>query len=125
MTATRPHMPDALPIEGAWTITDYVVGGTPTVIEGLLLFADGRWTTLFFVGAIDQSPWASGEGGEYQREEDRLVFTHRYTFQGAGGRPLTVNPRNDRVEPCRIEIDRSTLTIHFPSGSELRCRRAP
>ena len=100
-------MPDALPIEGAWTITDYVVGGTPTVIEGLLLFADGRWTTLFFVGAIDQSPWASGEGGEYQREEDRLVFTHRYTFQGAGGRPLTVNPRNERVEPCRIGIDRS------------------
>ena len=115
----------AVPIEGAWTVLDYAIGDSPTAtpVVGQLLFADGRWSTVYFVDEGPKGLWGSGEGGEYVREGDRLTFTHRLTFQGGAGKELITNPRNSRIEPCRITLDADTMVIRFPSGSRLRCRR--
>lgn len=113
------------PIEGAWTLQAYAIGNSPTAtpIVGQLLFAGGRWGTVFFVDEGAAGLWGSGEGGDYVREGDRLTFTHRLTFQGGAGKELVTNPANGRVEPCTIAIDADSLVIRFPSGSRLFCTR--
>lgn len=113
------------PLEGAWALQSYAMGQSPTAtpIAGQLLFAGGRWGTVFFVDEGAAGLWGSGEGGEYVRDGDRLTFTHRLTFQGGAGKALVTNAANDRVEPCTITLDAGSLVILFPSGSRLYCRR--
>jgi hypothetical protein len=113
---------DRPPLEGAWQLQQYVVDGRPTPIDGLLLFAGQRWSTVFFVPAGAEW-WGSAEAGEYAVDGASLIFTHRYTFQGGGDRTLVMNPANDRVEPCGVTLSDAALTITFPSGNLLHCRR--
>lgn len=113
---------DPTPLDGAWQLHEYVVGGQPSPIDGLLLFAGRRWSTVFFVPA-GAGWWGSAEAGEYAFDGASLTFTHRYTFQGGGGRPLVLDPANDRIEPCGVTLSDAALTITFPSGNHLHCRR--
>jgi hypothetical protein len=117
------HEPHGLPLEGAWQLREYITQGTASPVAGLLLLADGYWTTVFFVGADSHTPWGSGEGGEYRREGDALTFTHRFTVQARQGDAPVLLPHNDRVEPCRITLTAETLAIDFPSGNTLRLVR--
>ena len=114
----------AFPIEGAWRTATYVVAGRSTGIDGVLLFADGEWSTLYFVpGPTDVGPWAIAEAGRYELDGERLTFHHRLLFQGGGGRQLDMDQHAARVEPCRIRLEDRTLAIHFPSGNSLVCER--
>jgi hypothetical protein len=111
-------------VHGAWQTVRYVVNGTPSEIDGVLLFVDGQWSTLYFVPG-SQGPWGSGEAGRYELDGSTLAFHHRLMFQGGGGRPLHLTQQASHVEACPISVDGGTLTIHFPSGNTLLCRRLP
>jgi len=110
------------PVQGAWRTVRYVVKGSPTDIEGVLLLVDGRWSTLYFVPGAD-GPWGSGEAGSYEVDGRTLSFHHRLMFQGGGGRPLHITQEASHVEACPIAIAGDTLTIQFPSGNTLVCER--
>lgn len=111
-------------IEGAWALRRYIVAGTPHDVVGLLLFADGRWATVYFTEADTDTPWGNGEGGLYERTGTALRFIHRHVIQGGATRPLTVTPRHHRVEDCTIALTAATLRIDFPSGNTLLLERA-
>ncbi len=111
-------------IEGAWQLESYARADTTTAVKGVLLLTGGQWSTLYFVAqAAAGQYWGSGESGRYALQGDRLTFYHRYTFQGGGDKPLVTNLDSQVVEECRIEASGDQLTIHFPSGSVIRCRR--
>lgn len=120
-------------IQGAWKIVGYKLkeGGVPRV-RGTIIFGEYDWVVLFFVVDVEGKPLrASGEGGTYLLEGDRLVFTHMY-LMASGGEPvdgLSKNPPEMKLdgrqkEECRIELTGRELTIFFPSGNLLRFVRS-
>jgi hypothetical protein len=116
------------PVEGAWHPEIYTLkDGTVREVTGLIFFTDRDWTVLFFIrnegGGLERG---SGEGGTYTLEGDRLVFTHLYHLSG-GSTPLKMSeksPEEAESEPCRIELAGEVLTIHFPSGNQMKFRRS-
>jgi hypothetical protein len=129
---TRPILPPlsmtdadvSVPIEGAWQLESYSRGDVSTAVAGVLLLTSGQWSTLYFVPQANSGQyWGSGESGRYTARSNRLTFYHRYTFQGGGDRPIVTNLDSQVVEECRIEVSKDQLTIYFPSGSIIRCRR--
>ena len=114
----------SVPIEGVWQLESYARGGVTTSVTGVLFLTSGQWSTLYFVPqATSGEYWGSGESGRYTLHGDRLTFYHRYTFQGGAEKPVVTNLDSQVVEECRIEADGDELTIYFPSGSVIRCRR--
>ena len=120
-------------LQGAWKIVGYELkeGGMPRV-RGTIVFGKHDWVVLFFVVDAEGRPLrASGEGGTYVLEGDRLVFTHMY-LMASGGEPvdgLSKNPPKMKLdgrqkEECRIELMGKKLTIFFPSGNLLRLARS-
>ena len=116
---TQPPLTSTL--EGAWRTARYIVQDNATEIDGVLLLADGYWSTLYFVGA--EGPWASAEAGTYEADGGTLTFFHRLMFQGGGGRPLHITQAASHVERCPITLTDDSLTILFPSGNTLVCSR--
>jgi len=114
--------PLASTLEGAWRAARYIVKDNATDIDGVLLFADGHWSTLYFVGGAE-GPWGSAEAGTYAFDGRMLTFLHRLMFQGGGGRPLHVTQAASHVEACPITLTQDSLTIQFPSGNTLVCDR--
>lgn len=116
------------PVEGAWHPEIYTLkDGTVREVTGLIFFTDRDWTVLFFIrnegGGLERG---SGEGGTYSLEGDRLVFTHLYHLSG-GSTPLKLSeksPEEAEREDCRIELAGEVLTIHFPSGNQMKFRRS-
>jgi hypothetical protein len=121
-------------IRGAWKPELYVLrDGTELSVTGLIYFAEADWSVLFFV--LDDEGEArrgSGEGGTYRLDGDRLEFTHLYHLSAGEAiaslpeAPLAMHvrtPSEASREPCRVEIDRATMTIFFPSGNQMRFRR--
>lgn len=120
----EPQTAARTPLDGAWHTQTYIVQGTPTTVEGVLLFAGRQWSTLYFVpGPFPEGPWASAEAGTFEVDGDRLVFHHRFQFQGGGGRALQINQAAVRHEVCRVVLEESQLMIRFPSGNTLVCGR--
>ena len=117
---TQPPLTSTL--EGAWRSARYIVKGNATEIDGVLLLADGHWSTLYFVGGAE-GPWASAEAGAYEFDGRTLTFFHRLMFQGGGGRPLHITQAASHVEACPITLTGDSLTILFPSGNTLVCHR--
>lgn len=114
----------AVPIEGAWQLESYARGGVSTSVTGVLLLTDGVWSTLYFVPeSVAGQYWGSGESGSYTLNGDRLTFHHQLTFQGGANKPILMDLNSKIVEECRIEAFQEMLTIYFPSGSIIRCRR--
>ncbi|MFC2167648.1 hypothetical protein ACFLRW_01600 [Acidobacteriota bacterium] len=120
-------------IQGAWKIEGYELkaGGVPRV-RGTIFFGEHDWAVLFFVVDAEGQPLrASGEGGTYVVEGDRLMFTHMY-LMASGGDPvdgLQKNPPQMKLdsnikEDCRIELTGNKLTIFFPSGNRMRFVRS-
>jgi len=120
-------------LQGAWKIEGYELkdGGMPRV-RGTIFFGEHDWVVLFFVVDEEGQPLrASGEGGTYVLEGDRLVFTHKY-LMASGGDPvdgLKKNPPQMKLdsnakEDCRIELTGNKLTIFFPSGNRMRFVRS-
>lgn len=120
---TMSKLDNGLPIEGAWQLESYARGETATPVTGVLLLTAGRWSTLYFVPQSSGQYWGSGEAGHYTLKADRLTFHHQYTFQGGGDKALLMDLDSKVIEECRIESSVDTLTIYFPSGSIIRCRR--
>lgn len=111
-------------IEGAWDLESYARGGVSTAVTGVLLLTAGRWSTLYFVPqATANQYWGSGESGRYTWRDNRLTFYHQHTFQGGADKPLVMELDSKVVEECALEMAENLLTIHFPSGSVIRCRR--
>jgi len=117
---TQPPLTSTL--EGAWRSARYIVKGNATEIDGVLLLADGHWSTLYFVPGAE-GPWASAEAGAYEFDGRTLTFLHRLMFQGGGGRPLHITQAASHVEACPIKLTDDSLTIQFPSGNTLVCHR--
>jgi len=117
---TQPPLTSTL--EGAWRSARYIVKGNATEIDGVLLLADGHWSTLYFVGGAE-GPWASAEAGAYEFDGRTLTFLHRLMFQGGGGRPLHITQAASHVEACPVKLTDDSLTIQFPSGNTLVCHR--
>jgi len=114
---------DHTSVAGAWQLESYAHDGVTTAVSGVLLLTDGQWATLYFVPQSTPGQyWGSGESGRYKLDGDRLTFYHQYTFQGGGERPVRMELNSQVVEECRIELS-EVLTIYFPSGSIIRCRR--
>jgi hypothetical protein len=126
--AFAPGFSVANPIEGAWRPELYTLkDGTENRVTGLIFFTDRDWTVLFFVNDAQGAPTrGAAEGGTYQLEGDRLVFTHLYHLSG-GSTPFAMSvkaPGEAETEPCRIELSADALTIHFPSGNRMVFRRS-
>src|ERR1700692_3907038 len=109
-------------IEGAWQLESYARGGVTTAVCGVLLLTCGQWSTLYFLPQAPGTSWGSAESGRYTVKDERLTFYHQYTFQGGGEKSIVMDLNSKVVEDCRIEIAEN-LTIFFPSGSVIRCRR--
>src|SRR5436305_140970 len=100
VTVTREPMtqpPITTTLDGAWRTGRYIVKDNPTDIDGVLLLADGQWSTLYFVGGADGA-WGSAEAGTYSFDGATLTFFHRLMFQGGGGRPLHITQTASHVE---------------------------
>lgn len=113
-----------LTIEGAWRIESYVRNGETLSLTGVLFVTAGRWSTLYFISqpGTDEC-WGSAESGRYDLKDDQLTFHHEFTFQGGGDKELLIDLASDTVEICRIVLTPEMLTIHFPSGNVIHCRR--
>lgn len=120
-------------VRGAWKIESYELkdGGAPRV-RGTIVFGEQDWVVLFFVVDAEGKPLrGSGEGGSYNLEGDRLLFTHMYLLF-SGGAPVDGLPQSPpemkldsrHEEECRIELKGERLTIFFPSGNRLRFTRS-
>jgi hypothetical protein len=109
-------------LEGAWRTARYIVKDNVMNIDGVLLLADGHWSTLYFVGG-GEGAWGSAEAGTYESDGGTLTFLHRLMFQGGGGRPLHITQEASHVEACPITLTDDSLTIQFPSGNTLVCYR--
>ena len=119
-----PSQPNSIVIEGAWRIDSYVRDEEATLLTGILIMAQGRWSTLYFIPQPATSEhWGSAESGRYTSESDRLTFHHEFTFQGGGGKSLLIDLHSTTVEACRIVLTSDTLQIYFPSGNVIHCRR--
>jgi hypothetical protein len=111
-------------LEGAWLLESYVRDGVETTVTGTLILAEGYWSTLYFLPASDAGgDWGSAESGRYIHQDDCLTFYHQFRFQGGGGQPVVIDLSSTVVEACRITLTALNLTIDFPSGSVIRCRR--
>jgi hypothetical protein len=115
-------------IAGAWRPDLYTLkDGSEQAVTGLIFFTERDWTVLFFeVGDKGAPERGSGEGGTYSLEGDRLVFTHLFHLSG-GSTPLEMSvkkPGEAETEPCRVEVEGETMTIHFPSGNRMRFQRS-
>ena len=102
----------------------YLRDGKPVRLKGNLFFTRGQWSALYFVpqeAANDY--WGSAESGRYTLRKDRLTFQHEFTFQGSTGTPVKMELASTIVETCVIEPRAEKLTIHFPSGNTIHCRR--
>ena len=121
-------------IVGAWRPETYILrDGTRHDVDGYIFFTEEHWTVLFFVVDEGGTPQrGSAEGGTYDLEGDRLVFTHFYNLSGANEveglaaaefRMRITAPEDAASEPCRIELDGDRLTIHFPSGNHMTFRK--
>jgi hypothetical protein len=123
-----PALSTGNPVEGAWRPELYTLkDGTEHEVTGLIFFTDRDWTVLFFIKNAQGAPdRGTAEGGTYELEGDRLVFTHLYLLSG-GSAPLAMSvktPAEAATEPCRIEVAAGVMTIHFPSGNRMRFRRS-
>ena len=102
----------------------YVRDGKPIGLKGNLFFADGRCSTLYFVPQeATNNNWGSAESGRYTLRDDQLTFQHEFTFQGSAATPLKIDLASTVVETCVIKLHSEKLTIHFPSGNIIHCRR--
>jgi hypothetical protein len=111
-------------VEGAWRTESYIVNGQPTDVDGVLLLVDGRWSTLYFVTG-PAGVWGSAEAGSFELSGHLLSFHHRLMFQGGDARALNMTQAATHIEVCPISIENDTMSIQFPSGNTLRCRRFP
>lgn len=114
-------------LEGPWRMEFYEPAGNQhAAVNGVLIFCDGRWCTLFFTLGLNQSgDWGSAEAGRYEFRGNELTFYHEFTFQGGGGRHVFMTQASQVVEVCAVQLNGQVLEIRFPSGSIVRCRRFP
>lgn len=120
---------------GAWSAETYLLAeGSEYEVRGQIFFADGRWQVLFFVLDEDGEPRrGSGEGGMYERTSDGVVFRHLFNLSvgdelpGLSETPLRMTvrePADAPLEPTRVDVQGSVLTLHFPSGNRMIFRKA-
>lgn len=130
-----PVLAEDSPIAGSWSTESYVLkDGTELSVSGLIFFTQADWTVLFFVEDGSGNPArGSGEGGTYELDGDRLTFQHTLHLSAGSAvgslaeAPLRMVVREAAEaasEPCRIELDGSQLTIHFPSGNRMGFSRS-
>ncbi len=123
------------PLAGAWETLEYrLASGVTHPVRGRIFFSETDWTVLFFVvDATGAARRGSGEGGTYELDGDRLVFTHLYhlsegtAMEGLPAAELTMTARAGEgpEEPSTIGLDGDQLVIHFPSGNAMTFRRRP
>jgi hypothetical protein len=134
-TTPGRSQPPGAAIRGAWKADTYVLkDGTRHAVEGHIFFTAGDWTVLFFVKDGQGRPArASGEGGTYTLDGERLIFTHRYNLSagralaGLPESPLRMTvaaPGDAPSEPCRVTLDGARMTIQFPSGNAMMFSRS-
>jgi hypothetical protein len=111
-------------IEGAWRMESHVCNGEAVSLTGVLLMTENRWSTLYFIPQPSANEcWGSAESGRYDVKGDQLTFHHEFTFQGGGDKKLVIDLAPTAVEICKIVLTSEILTIHFPSGNVIHCRR--
>lgn len=129
------HTKSTQNIQGAWKPETYFLkDGGQHRVEGLIFFTETDWTVLFFVLDEDDTPQkASGEGGTYTLNENKLVFTHTYHMSGGNSvgslqaSPLKMeinNAAKASTESCTIELNQDNLTIYFPSGNSMTFKQS-
>ncbi len=120
-------------IMGAWEAQTYLLStGQEHALAGKIFFTDIDWQVVFFVfdseGKLQRG---SAEGGAYATAGERLTFRHRFNL--SIGEALPGLPKDDlrmvvhetmTTEEARYGIDGDMLTLFFPSGNEMRFRRA-
>lgn len=122
-------------ISGAWSAERYVLAdGSEFTVTGLIFFTERDWTVLFFVQDENGEPRrGSGEGGTYALDGDRLTFTHVYHLSAgeklgsleAAPLRMSVKELSEAArEPCRVEVDGESMTIHFPSGNRMEFEKS-
>jgi len=120
-------------IAGAWEARSYLLStGEEHPLVGKIFFTATDWQVVFFVLDADGAPRrGSAEGGTYATEGARLTFMHRFNL--SVGAALPGLPADDlrmvvhesmTAEAARFVIEHDALTLFFPSGNEMRFRRA-
>ncbi len=118
-----------LNIRGSWHTENYIIKDGPTHrVKGLLFFSEKDWSVLFFMMDEEMKPqFGSGEGGAYNLDGERLDFTHQYHLEAGHEKPLRMEVRDVKEafnEACRVELEGEQMTIHFPSGNQMKLRRS-
>ncbi len=126
---------EASEIRGAWRTETYnLQEGGQHQVEGLIFFTEKDWTVLFFVMGDDgEAKRGSGEGGSYTLDGEKLVFKHLYhlsagekvgSFSESPLRMFAKEASDAITEPCRVDLEGDSMTIHFPSGNNIEFRRS-
>jgi hypothetical protein len=122
-------------IRGTWHTETYLLkDGTKRVVKGHIFFAAREWTVLFFiVDEANQPASGSAEGGTYSQTGDEILLRHVYHMSsakavaGPGASPFRLQVHDVTRAPeelCRVEVNGDVLTLRFPSGNAMLCRRA-
>jgi hypothetical protein len=118
---------------GSWAAQTYTLaGGEEHPLRGRIFFTGAEWQVLFFVlGGEGEPRRGSGEGGAYTTDGAQLVFLHSFNLSagdsllGLAASPLRLSINAEpSPEPTHFAIDDDVLTVFFPSGNEIRFRRA-
>lgn len=122
------------PLEGAWIPTGYVLAdGVRHAVDGRIFFTGADWTVLFFVIRDGEARRGSAEGGTFEVDGDRLVFSHLYhlsageAMEGLPESPLRMNltaAADAAREDSRFQVQGDRLIIDFPSGNRMEFRRS-
>lgn len=121
-------------LEGAWRPESYVMkDGVTRDVDGLIVFSQSRWLTVFFVQNGSELERGASEGGAFTLEGDRLTLRHQLHLSAGKALPNVPEtaplrmelrkPEDATTEPCRIELAGDRLTIFFPSGNRMLFRR--
>jgi hypothetical protein len=121
-------------LDGAWRPESYVMkDGVTHEVDGLIVFSQSQWLTLFFVRKGSELERGTGEGGAFTLEGDRLTLHHHLHLSAGKALPNVPEtaplrmelrkPEDSTTEPCRIQLGGDRLTILFPSGNRMLFRR--
>jgi len=111
LTDARANFADAL--EGAWQLQSYQLENEDIPVNGIIIFADGYFSTVYTMNFRGSS--GRSHGGTYTLEGDEITYTIPWWVQNVAGTPEVM--QNEIVAKGRVELAGNRLIIRYASGS--------
>ena len=106
-------------LEGAWSLEGYEFENNDVPVSGVMIFADGYFSTVFTMDHEGRS--GRGHGGKYTLEGDEISFAIPWWTEHVAGKPQVM--KDESHAKARVEVLGDLLVIHFASGSEQKLKR--